>query len=105
MPLNVIGSLDAPTLSWDEDEETIRDEIEGTVSSLLGLVGIDADPLGSREHVLLANLLEHNWRAGNDLDLGAPDHPGADAPAAQARRLRRRRLHAAEGARRARRCS
>jgi hypothetical protein len=70
VPLNVIGSLDAPALSWDEDEEAIRDEIEGTVSSLLGLVGIDADPLGSREHVLLANLLEHNWRGGKNLDLG-----------------------------------
>ena len=71
MPLNVIGSLEAPTLSWDEDEETIRDEIEGTVTSLLGLVGIDADPLGSREHVLIANLLEHSWRAGKSLDLGS----------------------------------
>ncbi|NUT55157.1 MAG: hypothetical protein HOQ03_04145, partial [Thermoleophilia bacterium] len=70
VPLNVIGSLRAPTLSWQTDEETIRDEIEGTVTSLLGLVGIEADPLGSREHVLLSNLLEHNWRAGTDLDLG-----------------------------------
>ena len=70
VPLNVIGSLKAPTLSWETDEETIRDEIEGTVSSLLGLIGIEADPLGSREHVLLSNLLEHNWRAGSDLDLG-----------------------------------
>ena len=69
MPLNVIGSLDAPAPPWEEDEE-IRDEIEGTVSSLLGLVGIDADPLGSREHVLLANLLEHNQRGGKNLDLG-----------------------------------
>jgi DNA helicase HerA-like ATPase len=71
VPLNVIGSLDAPALSWDEDEETIRDEIEGTVTSLLGLVGIESDPLGSREHVLIANLLEHAWRAGKDLDLGS----------------------------------
>ena len=70
VPLNVIGSLQAPELSWETDEETLRDEIEGTVSSLLGLVGIDADPLASREHVLLSNLLEHNWRAGADLDLG-----------------------------------
>jgi len=70
VPLNVIGSLKAPTLSWEVEEETLRDEIEGTVSSLLGLVGIDADPLASREHVLLANLLEHSWRAGRDLDLG-----------------------------------
>jgi hypothetical protein len=70
VPLNVIGSLHAPKLSWDTDAETIRGEIEGTISSLLDLVGIEADPLGSREHVLLSNLLEHNWRAGTDLDLG-----------------------------------
>ncbi len=70
-PLNVIGSLQAPTLSWASEEETLRDEIEGTVSSLLGLVGVEADPIASREHVLLANLLEHSWRAGRDLDLGA----------------------------------
>ncbi len=70
VPLNVIGSLRAPALSWDTDAEAIRDEIEGTVTSLLALVGINADPLSSREHVLLANLLETAWRGGLDLDLG-----------------------------------
>ena len=70
IPLNVIGSLKAPPLSWDSEAETLRDEIEGTVTSLLGLVGIEADPLSSREHVLLANLLENAWRVGQDLDLG-----------------------------------
>ena len=71
VPLNVVGSLAAPTLSWDTEAETLRDEIEGTVTSLLGLVGIEADPLSSREHVLLSNLIENAWRAGRDLDLGA----------------------------------
>jgi Helicase HerA, central domain len=71
VPLNLVGSLHAPTLSWDSEAETLRDEIEGTVTSLLGLVGIEADPLSSREHVLLANLIEHAWRAGQSLDLGA----------------------------------
>jgi len=71
VPLNLIGSLKAPPLSWDSETETLRDEIQGTVSSLLGLVGITADPLASREHVLLTNLVEHAWRSGRDLDLGA----------------------------------
>ncbi len=71
VPLNVIGSLRAPSLSWDTEAETLRDEIEGTVTSLLGLVGVTADPLSSREHVLLSNLLENAWRAGRDLDLGS----------------------------------
>ena len=70
VPLNVLGSLRAPALSWDAEAETLRDEIEGTVTSLLGLVGITADPLSSREHVLLSNLIENAWRAGRDLDLG-----------------------------------
>jgi hypothetical protein len=70
VPLNMIGSLRAPELSWDTEAETLRDEIEGTVTSLLGLVGVAADPLSSREHVLLSNLIENAWRAGRDLDLG-----------------------------------
>ncbi len=69
VPLNVIGSLAAPPLSWDTEQETLRDEIEGIVTSLLGLVGIVADPLSSREFVLLANLIESAWRAGQSLDL------------------------------------
>ena len=70
VPLNLVGSLKAPPLPWESEAETLRDEIEGTVSSLLGLVGIAGDPLASREHVLLSNLVEHAWRAGRDLDLG-----------------------------------
>ena len=70
VPLNLVGSLGAPTLSWETEAEALRDEIQGTVTSLLRLVGIDADPLSSREHVLLSNLVEHAWRAGRDLDLG-----------------------------------
>jgi len=70
VPLNVIGSLRAPALSWESEAETLRDEIEGTVTSLLALIGVAADPLSSREHVLLANLIENAWRAGRDLDLG-----------------------------------
>ncbi len=70
VPLNVVGSLRAPPLSWDTDAEALRDEIEGTVTSLLALVGIAADPLSSREHVLLSNLIENAWRAGRNLDLG-----------------------------------
>ncbi|HEY1277555.1 MAG TPA: DUF87 domain-containing protein [Thermoleophilaceae bacterium] len=69
VPLNVVGSLAAPPLSWDTEAETLRDEIEGAVTSLLGLIGIAADPLASREFVLLSNLIENAWRAGQDLDL------------------------------------
>jgi hypothetical protein len=66
VPLNVVGSLGAPP---GADPDDVRDEIDGTVTGLLGLVGIDADPLSSREHILLANLVETAWRDGRSLDL------------------------------------
>ena len=69
MPLNVIGDLEAP--ENPAEEETLRDEIEGLVSGLLGLVGIESDPLSGREHILLANLIHRSWSEGNDLDLAA----------------------------------
>jgi hypothetical protein len=36
---------------------------------LLGLAGIDADPVRSREHILLSTLLEDAWRKGEPMDL------------------------------------
>jgi hypothetical protein len=69
VPLNVMGSLSPPPLSWDTDPETLRDEIQGFVSSLLAMAGIEADPIASREHVLLSNLVEDAWRGGRTLDL------------------------------------
>ena len=71
VPLNIIGSLACPDTDWDTDAETLRDEIEGFVSGLLGLVGVEADPISSREHILIANLVEHAWREGRDLDMAS----------------------------------
>ncbi len=65
--LNIVGSLQAP--ADVSDAEVVGDEIEGFVSGLLGLVGIDADPLVSREHILLSNLVMNEWSNGRHLDL------------------------------------
>ncbi len=51
------------------DVEVVSDEIEGFVSVLLSLVGIEADPLSSREHILLSNLIANEWSNGRTLDL------------------------------------
>ena len=67
VPLNVVGALQRP--AEGTDDETIIDEIDGCVAGLLGLVGIDADPLASREHILLSNLIRNAWDSGTDLDL------------------------------------
>ncbi len=65
--LDIIGSLHAPPAGGDD--EIIGDEIEGFVSGLLSLVDIDADPLSSREHILLSNLIHNEWANGRSLDL------------------------------------
>ncbi len=69
IPVSILQSFVAPEANWDDEAELIRERIQGTVGALLGLVGVDADPVRSREHILLANLFEHFWRQGQDLDL------------------------------------
>jgi hypothetical protein len=67
--VDVLHFFDAPEVDWDEHEEALRERIGGIVSALLGLVGIDADQLQSPEHILLARIIEHAWRAGDQVDL------------------------------------
>lgn len=71
VPVNGVGGLHPPDLSWDDDAEAIRDEIQGFASGLTGLVDIDAGPISSREHILITNLIEHAWRTGIPIDIGA----------------------------------
>jgi hypothetical protein len=64
VPLNVLQSLEAPQAPFDSAEEDLRDEIAGIVAGLLRLLQIEADPLQSRESILLSNLIERGWRQG-----------------------------------------
>jgi hypothetical protein len=69
-PVNVLGSLDPPPgLSWDRDEEALRDEVRGLVVALLGLAGIEADPVSDARPILLSRVVEESWKSGRPLDL------------------------------------
>jgi hypothetical protein len=71
IPVSILSSLKAPGIPWDENREILREKISGTVTALLGLVGLtDIDPVRSREHILLSNIFENAWKQGKDLDLG-----------------------------------
>jgi len=65
--LSILGSFAAPRRELLDDAEAYRDRIQGAVGGLLSLLGIDPDPLRSRENILLANLLDYGWREGRDL--------------------------------------
>jgi len=68
-PLAVLRSFAAPTAALRGDADAMRDRVLTAASALLSLVGIDADPVRSREHILLASLLQKSWGEGRDLDM------------------------------------
>ncbi len=69
--VSILKSFAAPPSSIRDDNEMMSERVNTTVTSLLGLLGVDADPLRSREHILLSNILNNVWMAGNDLDIAA----------------------------------
>jgi hypothetical protein len=71
IPVSILTSLKAPGIAWEGNREMLREKISGTVTALLGLVGLtDIDPVRSREHIMLSNIFEQAWSQGKDLDLG-----------------------------------
>ena len=69
VPVSILHSFDAPSVSWEEDSELIRELIQGTVSGILGLIGVEADPINSREHILISNIFEYFWSKNQNLDI------------------------------------
>lgn len=78
--LNVLQSLEAPSVNFEKAPEDLRDEIAGIVSGLLGLLKIEADPLQSQEFILLANIIENAWKSGKGLTLESLIAAVADPP-------------------------
>jgi len=71
LPISVLRSFSAPDAGLVADADLLRERVAATASGLLALLGIDADPVRSREHILLSNILERAWREGQDLDLAS----------------------------------
>jgi hypothetical protein len=70
IPISILASLKAPSISWKKHREINLERISSTATAILGLVGFeDIDPVKSKEHILLANIFEHAWSQGNDLEL------------------------------------
>ncbi|MFN2152658.1 MAG: helicase HerA domain-containing protein, partial [Anaerolineales bacterium] len=68
--VKALSSLALPAEEERTNREVLVDKISSTVTALLGLVGLkDIDPLRSREHILLAKIIEETWEQGKDVDL------------------------------------
>ncbi len=71
IPVSILKSFTCPDATLRQDRDFLNDRISSTTTSLLALLGIDADPVRSREHVLLSNLFSRAWEQGTDLDLAS----------------------------------
>ncbi|MGI9065404.1 MAG: ATP-binding protein [Pyrinomonadaceae bacterium] len=69
IPVSILKSFAAPPEAIRDDSELMTERINTTATSLLGLLGIDADPIKSREHILVSNILSRQWGEGKDLDI------------------------------------
>jgi hypothetical protein len=74
IPISILKSFAKPEQVILDDSDLLRERINTTVTSLLNLMGIEADPLQSREHILLSNILDSSWQQGKDLELAGLIH-------------------------------
>ncbi|MHB8862222.1 MAG: ATP-binding protein [Pirellulaceae bacterium] len=68
-PLTILKTFSAPPAALIQDVDAFRDRVSAAASGLLALLGIDADPVRSREFILISNLLDRAWREQRDMDL------------------------------------
>ena len=69
IPVSVLQTFAAPDASLMDDVDLYRERVQATATSILTLLGIDADPVTSREHILISRLLDNAWQDGRDLDV------------------------------------
>jgi hypothetical protein len=69
LPVSVLRSFAPPPPHVGQDMDLMRERIQTTATSLLALLGMEADPITSREHILVSNILESTWASGKVLDL------------------------------------
>jgi hypothetical protein len=67
--INIMASMEVPTAEVMDDSDTLASFLKSTVSSLLSLIGIEADPIDSKEYILLAQIISENWIAGKSITI------------------------------------
>ena len=67
--INIMSSLETPPTEIMGDSDTFSSYLKSTTSSLLSLVGINADPLDSKEYILLAQIITKAWLSKEGLTI------------------------------------
>ena len=71
LPVSVLHSFDAPDQELIDDIDLYRERVQATATGILTLLDMDADPVSSREHILISRLLDNAWKQGRSLDVPA----------------------------------
>lgn len=69
IPVSVLQNFAAPSRALIDDVDLYRERIQSTATGVLSLLGIDTDPISSREHILISRILDHAWQDGRGLDI------------------------------------
>jgi hypothetical protein len=69
LAVNILRSFSPPPAAIQEDPDLFNERIQTTTTGLLALLAIEADPITSREHILIANIIKSTWENGKGLDL------------------------------------
>ncbi len=67
--INIMASMEVPPAEVMDDSDMLASFLKSTVSSLLSLVGIEADPIDSKEYILLAQIVSAGWMAGSSMSI------------------------------------
>jgi len=62
LSLSILSSFEAPSIEVIDDVDTFNALVDATITSLLALINIDANPLSSREYLLLSSIFSHFWK-------------------------------------------
>ena len=73
--INILSSLEKPPAEVMEDADNFSAYLSSTVSSLLALIDIEANPLESKEFILLSQIIAKAWQS--DVALGLDTLVGA----------------------------
>lgn len=69
IPIDLMGSLALPDRSILDDSDDFASYLKSSVMGLLSLIGIEADPLDSKEYILLSQIISRAWMEGRDLSI------------------------------------
>ncbi len=68
-PLSILEIFDAPGSQVLEDPDLLSDYVSGSAGVILSLLGIEGDPINSKEHILISNILIQAWQGGKNMSV------------------------------------